>query len=136
MRELADKRKIRLSDETVYILGALLLSLATAMLSAADFGLSVIVSPAYLVSLRAPLLTFGRAEYLVQGILFCIFCIIMKQVRLLLYFGAFLSGLIYGLMLDLWKMAVPQFNPDIHPSGDAGHGVLQRAADRRIQPMV
>ena len=116
MRELADKRKIRLSDEAVYILGALLLSLATAMLSAADFGLSVIVSPAYLVSLRAPFLTFGRAEYVVQGILFCIFCIIMKQVRLL-YFGAFLSGLIYGLMLDLWRVAVPQFNPDIHPPG-------------------
>lgn len=66
MQELAKKKKIRLSDEVVYILGALLLSLATAMLSAADFGLSVIVSPAYLVSLRVPFLTFGQAEYVVQ----------------------------------------------------------------------
>lgn len=116
MQELAKKRKIRLSDEVVYILGALLLSLATAMLSAADFGLSVIVSPAYLVSLRVPFLTFGQAEYVVQGILFCIFCIAMRQVKPL-YFGAFLSGLIYGLMLDLWRMAVTQLNPDIYPPG-------------------
>lgn len=116
MQELTDRRKIRLSDEAVYILGAILLSLATAILSAADFGLSVIVSPAYLVSLKAPFLTFGQAEYVVQGILFCIFCIAMRQMKPL-YLGAFLSGLIYGLMLDLWRAAIPQLNPDIHPPG-------------------
>ena len=45
--------KIRVSHELVYILGAAILSLATAMLAAADFGLSVIVSPAYLVSVKS-----------------------------------------------------------------------------------
>lgn len=115
-------KKVRLCDEIVYILGAVVLSLATAMLSAADFGLSVIVSPAYLVSLKVPFLTFGQAEYVVQGILFCIFCAAVKQVRLL-YFGAFLSGVIYGLILDLWRFLIPHFNPDVWAPGTLPVGI-------------
>lgn len=109
-------KKIRLSNEFVYIMGALVLSLATAMLSAANFGLSVIVSPAYLLSMKAPFLTFGQAEYVTQGILFLIFCSAMRQVKLL-YFGAFLSGIIYGFLLDLWRMLIPHFNPGLCPPG-------------------
>ena len=108
--------KIRVSHELVYILGAAILSLATAMLAAADFGLSVIVSPAYLVSVKTGLLTFGQAEYVVQGILFILFCIIMRKIKLL-YFGAFLSGIIYGFILDLWRTWIPHLNPDIYPTG-------------------
>lgn len=121
-REEAAGKKIRLSDELVYILGAVILSLATAMLSAADFGLSVIVSPAYLVSLKVPFLTFGQAEYVVQGMLFAIFCVVMRQVRLL-YFGAFLSGVIYGFILDLWRLLIPHFNPDIWEPGTLPMGL-------------
>ncbi|MDO4514673.1 MAG: DUF6198 family protein [Lachnospiraceae bacterium] len=108
--------KIRVSHEFVYILGAVILSLATAMLTAADFGLSVIVSPAYLVSLKTGFLTFGQAEYVVQGILFVLFCILMGKIKLL-YFGAFLSGMIYGFILDLWRAWIPHLNPDIYPTG-------------------
>lgn len=109
-------KKIEICDEFIYISGAILLSLATAMLSAADFGLSVIVSPAYLISLRIPFLTFGQAEYIIQGILFLLYCIIMRQVKIL-YFGAFLSGVIYGFFLDTWRFLIPHFNPEIYPPG-------------------
>ncbi len=109
-------RKIGIRDEWIYILGAVTLSLATAMLSAADFGLSVIVSPAYLLSMRIPFLTFGQAEYIIQGTLFVIFCIVMRQVRFL-YLGSFLSGVIYGFLLDMWRLLIPHFNPDIHAPG-------------------
>lgn len=109
-------KKIRLSHEVVYVLGAVILALATAMLSAADFGLSVIVSPAYLISLKVPFLSFGQAEYVVQGILFVVFCLGMKKVKLL-YFGAFLSGVIYGFILDIWRMVIPHFNPELYPPG-------------------
>lgn len=109
-------RKMKVSNEIVYLAGALVLSLATAMLTAADFGLSVIVSPAYLVSMKIPFLTFGQAEYLVQGILFLVFCIAMRQIKPL-YFGAFLSGVIYGFLLDLWRLLIPHFNPDLHMPG-------------------
>ena len=102
-------RKMKVSNEIVYLAGALVLSLATAMLTAADFGLSVIVSPAYLVSMKIPFLTFGQAEYVVQGILFLVFCIAMRQIKPL-YFGAFLSGVIYGFLLDLWRLLIPHLD--------------------------
>ena len=108
--------KIRVSHELVYILGAAILSLATAMLTTADFGLSVIVSPAYLVSVKTGFLTFGQAEYVVQGILFVLFCIIMRKIKIL-YFGAFLSGIIYGFFLDMWRTWIPHLNPDVYPTG-------------------
>lgn len=108
--------KIKIRDEWIYLLGAVTLSLATAMLSVADFGLSVIVSPAYLVSLKISFLTFGQAEYIVQGSLFIIFCAVIRQVKPL-YFGAFLSGMIYGLLLDMWRMLIPHFNPNVHAPG-------------------
>lgn len=116
MQREAERKRIKLSNELVYILGAVILSLATAMLSAADFGLSVIVSPAYLVSLKVSFLTFGQAEYVVQGLLFLIFCGAMRQVKLL-YFGAFLSGVIYGCILDLWRSLIPHFNPEVYAPG-------------------
>ena len=108
--------KAKLSNEIVYISGTVILSLATAMLSVADFGLSVIVSPAYLISLKVPYLTFGQAEYIIQGILFLIFCVAMKKAKVL-YLGAFLSGVIYGMILDLWRILIPHFNPDVYAPG-------------------
>ncbi|MCI9169135.1 MAG: hypothetical protein HFH01_13385, partial [Dorea sp.] len=94
-------KKIRMSNELIYGLAVVVLSFATAMLAAADLGMSMVVAPAYIVSLKMELLTFGQAEYIVQGMLFVVFCILMKRVRVL-YFFAFVSGLVYGAVLDFW----------------------------------
>ena len=42
------KKKLKIPSEAVYILAVALLSLAVAMISAANFGVSMIVAPAYL----------------------------------------------------------------------------------------
>ena len=109
-------KRFRISNEAVYLLAVFVLSLATAMLAAADFGMSMVVAPAYIVSLKVKFLTFGQAEYIVQGILFLIFCILMGRVKFL-YFFAFVSGLIYGAVLDFWRTVIPHFNPGIYPPG-------------------
>ena len=109
-------KKIRISNELIYVLAVVILSFATAMLAAADMGMSMVVAPAYIVSLKVEFLTFGQAEYVVQGILFLVFCIAMRQIKPL-YFGAFLSGVIYGFLLDLWRLLISHFNPKIHMPG-------------------
>ena len=63
-------KKIRISNELIYVLAVVILSFATAMLAAADMGMSMVVAPAYIVSLKVEYLTFGQAEYIVQGMLF------------------------------------------------------------------
>lgn len=55
-------KKLSLSGEAVYLIAICLLSLAVAMISAANFGLSMIVAPAYLVSVKTGELTFGQAN--------------------------------------------------------------------------
>lgn len=97
-------------------MGTVILALATAMMAAADLGLSMVIAPAYIVSLKVEFLTFGQAEYIVQGIVFLLFCIIVKKVKPL-YFCAFASGFIYGLVLDIWRVVIPHFNPQIYEPG-------------------
>ncbi len=109
-------KKRRVSSEVVYVIGAVVLSFATAMLAAADMGMSMVIAPAYLVSLKFDFLTFGQAEYVVQGILFVVFCILVRKVKIL-YFCAFLSGFFYGLILDFWRMVIPHFNPELFAPG-------------------
>ena len=104
-------KKIRVSNELIYVLAVIVLSFATAMLAAADLGMSMVVAPAYIVSLKVKALTFGQAEYIVQGMLFILFCVLMKKVRRL-YFFSFVSGLIYGAVLDFWRMGIPRFDPE------------------------
>lgn len=109
-------KKIRISCELDYVLAIALLSFSVAMISCTDLGVSMIVAPAYILSQKLTFLTFGQSEYVVQGVLIVVFCILMRKVRLV-YFSSFATGLIYGAALDLWRLAVPHFNPDITPPG-------------------
>lgn len=110
-----EKHKIRLSSEGTYVAAIILLSLAVAILSAADFGISMIVAPAYLLSLKTGVLTFGQAEYVIQAGLFIVLCVILRKFRFV-YLFSFVTCLIYGLVLDLWRM-IPFFNPSVTPQG-------------------
>ena len=104
-------RKIRIPSEAAYLPTIILIAFSVALTAAADLGVSMIVAPAYILSLKFGFLTFGLAEYIVQGLLFVVFCIIMKKVKLV-YFTSFITGLIYGFILDMWRKFVPFLNPE------------------------
>ena len=110
------KKKITLYSEFVYAFAILILSFSVAMVSAADLGLSMIVAPAYILSQKLGFLTFGQSEYVVQAILFIIFCILVKKIKPI-YFASFLNCVVYGAALDIWRTVVPVFNPEITPPG-------------------
>ena len=112
-------KKITLHSEFTYAASIILLSFAVAMVSAADFGVSMIVAPAYIISQKLSFLSFGQGEYLVQSILFIVFCILMKKVKLV-YLSSFATCLIYGAVLDLWRKVIPVLNPDITAPGSMG----------------
>ncbi len=108
-------KKIRVSCELTYLAANAILSLAVAMMTAADFGISMIAAPAFMLhqfsqSWAAFTLTFGQAEYVVQGLLFVLFCLLMRRFRPL-YLVSFGTGLLYGGILDLWRL-IPCFAPD------------------------
>ena len=110
------KKKIPIKSEAAYVMAILMLSFAVAILSVADFGLSMIVSPAYLLSLKTGKLTFGQAEYVLQAALFIVFLIVMRKFKVV-YLSSFITCLIYGFALDMWRK-IPCFNPTVINSAD------------------
>lgn len=108
-------KKIKASSEVAYLAAIALLSLAVAILSAADFGISMIVAPAYLLSLKTGALTFGQAEYVIQAGVFIVLCVVLRKFKFV-YLFSFVTCLIYGLVLDLWRK-IPCFNPTVTEPG-------------------
>lgn len=109
-------KKIRIYSELIYVLALFGLSLAVAMLAAADFGLSVIIAPAYIINEKIGFFSLGEWSYIVQGVLFIAFCFAMKKMKLI-YFVSFLSCVVYGYILDMWRAVIPCLNPDVTPPG-------------------
>lgn len=109
-------KKITVYSELVYLLANVLLALAVSMLTAADMGISMIVAPAYILSEKVGFLTFGQSEYVLQAIVFIVFCLLMKRVKPA-YFSSFVTCLFYGWVLDTWRAVVPLFNPAVTPPG-------------------
>lgn len=102
-------KKITAHSEIIYILSVLIISFSVAMCAAADFGVSMIVAPAYILHLKFPAISFGQAEYILQAILFVLFCIIRRKFKPV-YLFSFFTCLFYGACLDLWRLIIPVFN--------------------------
>ena len=107
------KKKIKVPSEAVYVASCVLLALAVAMLTAADFGVSMIVAPAYILHLKLGFLTFGQAEYVIQALFFVALCVVLKKLKPVFLFS-FFTCLFYGAVLDLWRL-IPFFNTSVTP---------------------
>lgn len=112
-------KRIKIYSELVYVLAQFGLTLAVAIMAAADFGVSMIVAPAYILSQKFTVFTFGQWDYIIQGVLFVAFCLAMKRFKFT-YFVSFITCVIYGTILDMWRAAIPLLNPQITPPGSMG----------------
>ena len=91
------------SAELAYILGIAAIAFATALMERADFGMSMVVAPAYIlhvwISRYAPWYTFGMSEYILQGALLLALVCVMGRFKKG-YLFSFVTAVIYGFMLD------------------------------------
>lgn len=104
-------------QENAYLLATVLISFGVALSAAADFGMSMVVAPAYIVSLRFPVLSFGQAEYVVQALVFILLCVLLGGMKPL-YLVSFGSCLLYGFVLDTVRLFIPLFNSTLCPPGN------------------
>ena len=90
--------------ELAYAAGIAILALGTAMMEKADFGMSMIVAPAYLLHLKLsqylPFFSFGMSEYVLQAVLLILVAVVMRKVKKS-YFLSFATACIYGVVLDV-----------------------------------
>jgi uncharacterized membrane protein YczE len=89
--------------EYAYILGLLCLAWGTALMEAADFGVSMVVAPAYLIYLKMSqvlsFFSFGMAEYTLQAFLLIVLMIVLRKFRASCLFS-FVTAVLYGFLLD------------------------------------
>lgn len=97
-------RKKVFYTELSYLLGVFVLAFGTALMEKADFGVSMVVAPAYIIyakiSQYLSFFTFGMAEYLFQGLLLVAMMLILRKFRFT-YLLSFVTVLFYGVILDL-----------------------------------
>lgn len=106
--EVIKMKKRRINSEILYLIAILVLSFSIDLLTIANMGLSAINGPAYILSEKVYSLTYGQAEYIVEGIIFIIFCILMKKFKMA-YLSSFITGVLYATMADIWKIIIPFF---------------------------
>lgn len=89
--------------EAAYAAGLLLIALGVALMERADFGVSMIVAPAYVIyrwlNPSFGWFTFGAAEYCLQTVLLLLMALALRKFRLSWLFS-FLTAVVYGFILD------------------------------------
>lgn len=97
------KKKTIFYTELAYILGLFNIAMGAAMMARSDFGVSMVVAPAYLLHLKVsqylPFFSFGMAEYTLQAALLIVMVIVLRRFRLS-YLFSFVTAVIYGFILD------------------------------------
>ena len=97
------KGKRILYSEPAYFVGIFVLALGTALMEKADFGMSMVVAPAYLLHLKIseylPFFSFGMSEYVFQAVLLALLALVMGRFKTG-YLLSFATAFFYGIVLD------------------------------------
>ena len=90
-------------SEICYVLGILLLGLGSSMMTKANFGMSMVVAPAYILHLKMSefwsFFSFGMAEYVFQAFLLILVVVTVRKFKLS-YLLSFVTAVVYGFVLD------------------------------------
>ena len=96
-------KKRKFSTELAYVFGIVFIAFGVILMEKADFGVSMIVAPAYLLyrwlSPTWTFVTFGMAEYCLQAVLLVLMILIIRRFRIS-YLFSFVTAVIYGFVLD------------------------------------
>lgn len=103
--------------EVAYLIGIVGIALGVGFMERADFGLSMVVAPAYVLH-RAisavpgfEFFSFGVAEYTLQAVLLLLMAAIIRRFRLS-YLFSFVTAVVYGYVLDLILLLMPQVDAE------------------------
>ena len=95
--------------ELAYVVGIIALAFGTSLMEKAEFGMSMVVAPAYLVYLKVSdtlsWFTFGMAEYCLQALLIVILSLALRRFKIKFLFS-FCTAVVYGFVLDFFMWLV------------------------------
>ena len=95
------------STELAYVFGIVFVAWGVVLMEKADFGVSMVVAPAYLLyrwlSPVWSFVTFGMAEYCLQAVLLLAMCLLLRRFRVS-YLFSFVTAVVYGFVLDAFML--------------------------------
>lgn len=94
-------KKLRISKELTFVLAIIIMPLSIAIMAKANFGLSMIAAPTYIISEKVSFLTYGQTEYIFQTLVLILMCFAVGKFKLT-YLTSFASAIIYGSILDFF----------------------------------
>ena len=107
------KTKKVFPSELAYLIGIIVLAFGAAFMEKADFGMSMVVAPAYLLHLKIseylPFYSFGMSEYVLQFFVLILLSIVMGKFKKG-YLFSFVTAVFYGFILD-FAMKMISFLP-------------------------
>ena len=93
--------------EFAYLFGVIVLAFGTALMEKADFGMSMVVAPAYILHLKIsqflPFFSFGMAEYSLQAVIILLMVLILRKFKIS-YLFSFITAVFYGFALDFFMI--------------------------------
>lgn len=106
------KKKMTFYTEAAYLVGLVGIAFGVGFMERADFGLSMVVAPAYVLHRFLSTLpgmgwfTFGVAEYTLQAVLILLLTAAVRRFRLS-YLFSFVTAVVYGYLLDFVMLIMP-----------------------------
>lgn len=109
------QKKIGNMAELAWVFSIVFCSLGVCFSAKSGFGVSMVVAPAYIISLKIsqflPFFTFGMAEYIFQGILVIGLSLFLRKFKLKFIFS-FLTAFLYGICIDIWNTVFSFITPE------------------------
>ena len=116
------------STELAYVFGIVFVAEGVVLMEKADFGVSMVVAPAYLLyrwlSPAWSFVSFGMAEYCMQAVLLLAMCLLLRRFRVS-YLFSFVTAVVYGFVLDAFMLLGAMLPAgDSHSSLHSPHAIL------------
>ena len=102
--------KLHKMGEIAFIPGVILLSLATVLMSKAGFGLSMVVSPAYVLADWVKVIPTGTMCYIYQGLLVIATSLVCGRFKIS-YLVTFVSAVLFGVFVDIFGALLSFLQP-------------------------
>lgn len=103
-------KKINKIGELSWILGNILCAIGNCFASKSALGLAPIVAPAFVLNAKIPFISVGFCEYLIQGILLTICCIVIGRFKKR-FIATICNIIFYGACFDFFNYIFASIQP-------------------------
>lgn len=106
-------KKPEVNNIVLYFSGLMCMSLGVVLAVKSDYGITVATSIAYVLNAKLTFISFGTFNYIVQGIVFLLMMLILREVKIK-YVMSFVTAVLFGFFVDFFSFLIAGIEPVFH----------------------